>query len=183
MMISAEDVPGEEMDLEKMADKIEDKIISRKKNHKFYGIICIGEGLADKLPQHLKPTDKDKHGNIIMGTAKVGHILREVVKRRYYEKTGGKKKIVYKQIGYETRTTLPISFDVVLGSMLGFGAYKLYSREEFNSMVSVSDNFQIIAVPFSKLIDEKTLLTKLRDVPRGSDFFELKEALSFKEIE
>jgi hypothetical protein len=67
--------------------------------------------------------------------------------------------------------------------MLGFGAYKLYSRQEFNSMVSVSDNFQIIAVPFSQLIDEETLLTKLRDVPRGSDFFELKEALSFKEIE
>jgi hypothetical protein len=67
--------------------------------------------------------------------------------------------------------------------MLGFGAYKLYNRQEFNSMVSVSDNFQIIAVPFSKLIDEKTLLTKLRDVSRGSDFFELKEALSFREID
>jgi 6-phosphofructokinase 1 len=183
MMISAEDVPGEEMDLGIMTDKIVDMIISREKQHKFYGIICVGEGLAEKLPEHLKPTEKDKHGNIIMGTAEVGRILREAVKRRYYERTGGKKKIVYKQIGYETRTTLPISFDVVLGSMLGFGAYKHYSRKEFNSMVSVSDNFQIIAVPFSKLIDEKTLLTKLRDVPRGSDFFELKEALSFKEIE
>jgi 6-phosphofructokinase 1 len=183
MMISAEDAPGEELDLEGMAEKIVDTIISREKHHKFYGIICIAEGLADKLPRHLKPTEKDKHGNIVMGTAEVGRILREAVKRRYYEKTGGKKKIVYKQIGNETRATLPISFDVVLGSMLGFGAFKLYSRQEFNSMVSVSDNFQIIAVPFSQLIDDKTLLTKLRDVPRGSDFFELKEALSFKDIE
>ncbi len=183
MMISAEDVPGDEMDLEKMAEKIVDTIIAREKNHKFYGIICLAEGLADKLPPHLKPTEKDKHGNIIMGAAEVGRILKEAVKRRYFEKTGGKKKIVYKQIGYETRTTLPISFDVVLGSMLGFGAFKLYHRQEFNSMVSVSDNFQIIAIPFSRLIDEKTLLTKLRDVPHGSDFFELKEALSFKKTD
>ncbi len=184
MMISAEDIEGEELDLEKLSDRIVDIIISREKRHKFYGVICVAEGLADKLPEHLKPMEKDKHGNIIMGTAEVGRIIREAVKRRYYERTGGgKKKIVYKQIGYETRTALPISFDVVLGSMLGFGAFKLYSRQEFNSMVSVSDNFQIIPVPFSQLIDQETLLTKLRVVPRGSDFFELKEALSFREVD
>jgi len=183
MMISAEDIPTKEMDLEKMANRIVDIIINREKQQKFYGVICVAEGLADKLPEHLKPIEKDRHGNVIMGAAEVGRIIREAVRRRYYERTGRKKKIVYKQIGYETRTTLPISFDVVLGSMLGFGAYKLYSRNEFNSMVSVSDNFQIIAVPFTQLIDQDTLLTKLRDVSRGSDFFELKEALSFKKVD
>jgi hypothetical protein len=50
-------------------------------------------------------------------------------------------------------------------------------------MVSVSDNFQVVAVPFETLIDPKTLLTRLRDVPRGSDFFELKDALSFKHLD
>jgi hypothetical protein len=65
--------------------------------------------------------------------------------------------------------------------MLGFGAYKLFKQGQFNSMVSVSDQFQVVAVPFAELIDGKTLLTKLRNVHRGSDFFELKEALSFKE--
>jgi 6-phosphofructokinase len=88
--------------------------------------------------------------------------------------------MIYKQIGYETRNVPPVSFDVVLGSMLGFGAFKLYCRKEFNSMVSVSDNFQIVARPFSELIDSETLLTRLRDVPRGSDFYELKAALSFE---
>jgi hypothetical protein len=33
------------------------------------------------------------------------------------------------------------------------------------------------------VIDPQTLLTRLRNVPRGSDFFELKEALSYKLIE
>ena len=103
--------------------------------------------------------------------------------KRYKERTGRYKKIVYKQVGYETRNNPPISFDVVLGSMLGFGAFKLYNQGKFKCMVSVSDNFQIVGKPFEKLIDPKTLLTRLRDVPRGSDFYELKAALSFKEME
>ena len=118
-----------------------------------------------------------------MGTAEVGRILRDATIKNYKERTGKSKKIIYKQVGYETRNMPPISFDVVLGSMLGFGAYKLYSQGKFNAMVSVSDNFQIVDKPFSELIDPETLLTRLRDVPRGSDFYELKAALSFKESE
>jgi len=110
----------------------------------------------------------------------VGRVLRDAAEHAYKERTGLKKKIIYKQIGYETRNALPISFDVVLASMLGFGAYKLYKDRQFDCMVSVSDNFQIVAVPFSELIDSQSLLTRLRNVPRGSDFFELKEALSYK---
>jgi len=64
--------------------------------------------------------------------------------------------------------------------MLGYGAYKLYKNKQFGCMVSVSDNFSIVGVPFDQLIDPETLLTKLRNVPKGSDFFELKEALSYK---
>jgi ATP-dependent phosphofructokinase / diphosphate-dependent phosphofructokinase len=183
MMISSEDIEDKVMDIDKVAEKIVNVIIGREKQSKFYGVICIAEGLADKLPEELKPKEQDKHGNIIMGSAEVGRIIRDAVCDKYVAKTGRKKKIVYKQIGYEVRTVLPISFDVVLGSMLGFGAYKLYSRSEFNCMVSVSDNFQIKAVPFEELIDPSTLLTRLRDVPKGSDFFELKEALSFKRKE
>lgn len=181
MMISTEDLQEEMLDVDAMANKIVSAIISRERLGKYYGVICIAEGLADRLPEGLRPTEKDKHGNIIMGAAEVGGILKQAITENYLARTGRKKKIVYKQIGYETRTVNPISFDVVLGSMLGFGAYKLYMRREFNCMVSVSDNFQIVAVPFHELVDEKTLLTRLRDVSRGSDFFELKEALSFKE--
>jgi 6-phosphofructokinase len=110
----------------------------------------------------------------------VGRVLRDVAEDVYRRRTGRKKKIIYKQIGYETRNALPISFDVVLASMLGFGAYKLYKNKQFDCMVSVSDNFSIVGVPFEQLIDSQTLLTRLRNVPRGSDFFDLKEALSYK---
>lgn len=181
MMISTEDIEGPVMDINKLAEKIVDTILLRERNKKFYGVICVAEGLADKLPEHLRPKETDRHGNIQLSKAEVGRIIRDVVAKKYKERTARSKKIIYKQIGYETRNTPPISFDVVLGSMLGFGAYKLFRQQKFNSLVSVSDNFQIVAVPFTELIDEKTLLTKLRNVPKGSDFFELKEALSFKE--
>ncbi|MEN8154574.1 MAG: 6-phosphofructokinase [Acidobacteriota bacterium] len=180
MMISTEDIDGNVMDIDIVAKNIVDKIVEREKFNKYYGVVCIAEGLADKLPEKLKPIEKDKHGNVIMANAEVGRIIRDRVCKIYEEENGRKKKIVYKQIGYETRNTPPISFDVVLGSMLGFGAYKLFRNRQVDCMVSVSDNFSIIAVPFSDLIDQNTLLTKLRNVPKGSDFFELKEALTFK---
>jgi len=183
MMISLEDIDEEVLDIEKMAERIVDVMISREKKDKYYGVICIAEGLAERLPDKYRPTEKDRHGNVILGTAEVCRIIRDACEDNYKERTGRKKKIIYKQIGYETRTALPISFDVVLGAMLGYGASKLFRQGSFNSMVSVSDNFQVIAVPFSELIDPETLLTKLRNVPKGSDFFELKEALSYKRIE
>lgn len=183
MMISLEDIDEEVLDIEKMAERIVDVMISREKKDKYYGVICIAEGLAERLPDRYRPTEKDRHGNVILGTAEVCRIIRDACEDNYKERTGRKKKIIYKQIGYETRTALPISFDVVLGAMLGYGASKLFRQGSFNSMVSVSDNFQVIAVPFSELIDPDTLLTKLRNVPKGSDFFELKEALSYKRIE
>jgi 6-phosphofructokinase 1 len=183
MMISNEDFEENEIDVEKLCNQIVDTIIWRERHNKYYGVICVAEGIADKLPPNLRPTQVDKHGNIIMGSAEVGRIIRESVQRIYGDRTGRKKKVIYKQIGYEIRNMEPISFDVVLGSMLGYGAYRLYSQENCNCMVSVSDNFQIVPVPFDELVDHQTLLTKLRNVPSGSDFFELKEALSFKHID
>ena len=67
-----------------------------------------------------------------MGAAEVGRILREVVKRRYYERTGGKKKIVLKQtdcagIGHagafpcyigDTKFKIRANFEVLLGTIL-----------------------------------------------------------------
>jgi len=179
-MVSTEDVEEDVLDLEKLAERIVDTILLREKNSKYYGVICVAEGLADKLPEKYRPTEKDRHGNVILGTAEVGRVLRDATEEVYRQRTGRKKKIIYKQIGYETRNAPPISFDVVLSSMLGFGAYKLYKNRQFGCMVSVSDNFSIVGVPFEQLIDPQTLLTRLRNVPRGSDFFELKEALSYK---
>lgn len=181
MMISSEDIDGDEIDIEALAGKIAEKILLRERYGKYYGVIAVAEGLADRLPERYKPTETDKHGNLIFGTAFVGRVLGDRASQIYEEKTGRRKKITYKQIGYETRNVQPISFDVVLGSMLGFGVAKLFKQQKFNNLVSVSDNFDVIGVPFSELIDPETMLTRLRTVPKGSDFFELKEALTFQD--
>lgn len=181
MMISNEDLDSDELDIDKWAGRIVDKILLRERFNKFYGVIAVAEGLADRLPDRYRPTETDKHGNLIFGTAFVGRVIGDRASQIYEERTGRKKKITYKQIGYETRNVPPISFDVVLGSMLGFGVVRLFKQGKFNTLVSVSDHFDVIGVPFSELIDPETLLTRLRTVPKGSDFFELKEALTFQE--
>ena len=183
MMVSNEDIEEEILDIEKLAEKIVDTILLREKNDKYYGVICVAEGLADRLPDKYRPTETDRHGNVILGAAEMGRVIRDAAEKAYQARTGRRKKIIYKQVGYETRNALPISFDVVLASMLGYGAYKLYKNRQFGSMVSVSDNFQIVAMPFQELVDPQTMLTRVRNVPRGSDFFDLKEALSYKTIE
>ena len=115
----------------------------------------------------------------MFGKANIARFLVNKVKDKYRERTGSEIKITAKQIGYETRAGSPISFDVVLGSMLGYGAYKFFAEKNFGTMVSVNDNFDLVAVPFKDLIDPETLKTKLRSVPKGSDFYSLKENLSF----
>jgi len=180
MMISVEDIDEKLLDLDKLANRIVDLMIKREQDGKYYGLICVAESLADLLPQKYRSTEYDRHGNLVLGKAEVGRIIRDAVAACYARRTKTTKKIIYKQIGYEVRNRNPISFDVVLSSMLGFGAFKLYTQGKFGHMVSVSDNFSIKGVPFGKLIHPRTLLTRLRNVPRGSDFFELKEALSYR---
>ena len=180
LMISAEDIEGEVLDLDDLGEKIADIVLCRENDKKPYGVIAVSEGLADRLPPDLKPHTVDKHGNIVLSEAKVAARLAEVARAKYKEKTGLEVKITPKQIGYEIRSAHPTGFDVVMGSMLGYGASHYCLQEQFGVMVSVTDNFDIKAVPFSELVDSKTMLTKLRDVPRGSDFFNLKESLSYR---
>jgi len=179
-MVAAEDIDEDVLDIEVLVEKITNVILARENNRRPYGVIAVSEGIVDKLPDEYKPKHTDKHGNILYREAKIGEILAEHVKKRYQEKTGMEVKIVAKQIGYETRSAPPISFDVVLGAMLGYGAYKFYNENMFGVMVSVTDNFDLKAVPFSELIDPDTLKTRLRDVPKGSDFYTLKERLSYR---
>ncbi len=182
LMISGEDIDSDEIYIDEIAGKITRTIIARENNRRPYGVIAIAEGLADKLPKALRPTETDRHGNVLFSRANISQLLANRVKELYREKTGLDVKINAKQIGYETRAAAPISFDVVMGSMLGYGAYKFYNENIFGVMVSVTDNFDLKAVPFGQLIDGENLKTKLRDVPKGSDFFTLKDRLSYRKI-
>jgi 6-phosphofructokinase len=177
-VVAAEDVQGE-LDPNELASRFADLIAARDADGRTAGLLCIAEGLADKLADAFKPKEVDAHGNVYYGKAELCRVLAEKTMALYKERTGREKKINPKQVGYETRCAPPISFDVVLGCMLGYGAYRLYSEGKTGHMVSVDESLNLKAVPFSDLVDEATLKTKIRMVPREADLFRLKEALSY----
>jgi 6-phosphofructokinase 1 len=98
----------------------------------------------------------------------------------YKEKTGRKISLKTETVGYTTRCAEPSSFDILLGSQLGMGAFRFIAHGKFGQMVSVGDNLEIKAVPFSSLIDPKAFRTKLRYVPIDGDFFKLAKSLEFR---
>jgi len=178
LMLSAEDFPGE-IDVENVIDELTEYIINHERCDKQYGVICLAESLVEKFPKALRPTETDTHSNINLASARIGEVVADGVKEAYVRKTGRKKKVTPFTVGYDTRCAAPDSFDVVMSSMLGFGAFKLVANGQFGQMVSLSENFDVVGVPFSELVDEKTLVTKNRTVPIGSDFYVLQRMLSW----
>jgi 6-phosphofructokinase 1 len=92
-------------------------------------------------------------------------------------------KVRHKQVGYETRCSEPSSFDVLLGTQLGAGAYRALVEESLSGhMVSVEKQLQLKYVPFGDLIDPDTLKTRVRFIERDSDFYRLARALEYQEL-
>ncbi|MDD3858833.1 MAG: 6-phosphofructokinase [Bacteroidales bacterium] len=180
MMLAIEDfIDQKHIDINNIASFIVDQILAREIEKRYYGIICVAEGLVDKLPEKYVSKEKDKHGNIYFGLTEICKLIADAVKKEYFQRTGKNKKIIPRQIGYETRCVPTFAFDTTLGCMLGYGAFKLFQENKFGHMVSVADNFDIKAIPFNKLINPKTLLTKIRTVNPEKDFYKLKESLSY----
>jgi 6-phosphofructokinase len=178
-MISVEDFDGT-FDLNACADQLADLARARDGDGRDYGIVCIAEGLADRLPEEMRPKETDSHGNIVLGEAQVGKLLAEAMELRYREKTGREVKVRNKQIGYEIRCTSPAAFDILLGCQLGVGAYRALAEQGLSGyMVSVEDQVQLKYVPFSELIDPESMKTRVRFIDRESDFYQLARALEY----
>jgi 6-phosphofructokinase 1 len=180
-MISVEDLDGGHFDLRAAADEIVETMLHRAADGRAYGAVCIAEGLADHLPDDLRPHETDMHGNPVLGKVEVGKKLAEEITARYEARTGKPVKVRSKQIGYETRCNPPAAFDVLLGSALGVGAYRALTEEGLTGvMVSVKDQLDLRYVPFGELIDPDTLLTRIRYIDRDSDFFKLARSLEYQ---
>lgn len=178
-MVSVEDFEGT-FDVKTCAGQLADLIKARAEDGRGYGIVCVAEGLADRLPEEMRPKEVDSHGNVILGEAHVGRLLAETTQQIYREKTGKEIKVRTKQIGYETRCTAPSAFDILLGCQLGVGAYRaLVEKELTGHMVSVEDQVQLKYVPFGELIDAESMKTRVRFIDRESDFYQLARALEY----
>jgi 6-phosphofructokinase len=182
-MVSVEDFDGV-FDVDAYADEMVDLMLTRAADSREYGVLCIAEGLAEKLPDDQRPREVDAHGNSLLGSVKIGAHLAKAMEKAYEARTGRSITVRSKQIGYETRCAWPVAFDILLGSQLGVGAHRAMIDEGLTGhMVSVRDQLQIVFVPFSELIDPETLRTRVRFIERDSDFFRLARSLEYQETE
>ncbi|MGD9721541.1 MAG: 6-phosphofructokinase [Pirellulales bacterium] len=142
---------------------------------KEFGVIVMAEGLAEFLPMsYLQGVPRDDHGHIAIAQLNLGRLFARLVSEKYHEQTGRKRKVTGLQLGYEARCAKPHAFDVMLGSQLGVGAYRALVEERLNGvMVSVSGQLDLNYVPFEQLINQATLVTKVRYVEPKSDFHRL----------
>jgi len=149
--------------------------VREEAENKRYGVIVLAEGLAEFLPnEHIEGVPRDEHGHIAISKLNLSRFFSELVGKEYTRQTGRKKKITGLQLGYEVRCARPQAFDVMLGSQLGVGAYRALVEKRLDGvMVSVAGQLELHYVPFEKLVDPDTLVTKVRYIEPGSDFHRL----------
>lgn len=179
-MLSVEDYP-QGFDPAPAAEGIVELILARAADGRKHGVVCLAEGLADHLPEALRPKQVDEHGNPVLAEVEIGRLFAAQIEKAYLARTGKKLKVRSKQIGYETRCAPPVVFDVLLGSQLGVGAYRAMVEEGLSGvMISVQGQLQLVYRPFETLIDQQTMKTKLRFIEPGSDFQRLGRALEYR---
>ena len=173
---SGESKTRDVMEVDEVIRRIVRTMLAREREGKEFGVIVVAEGLAELLPhKFLAGVPRDDHGHIAISQLNLGRTLAKLVGEEYKKVTGGKsRKIVGLQLGYEARCARPHAFDVMLGSQLGVGAYRSLVEQGMSGvMVSVSGQLDLRYVPFEDLVDQTTLVTKVRFVEHNSDFHKL----------
>ncbi|MEM8911190.1 MAG: 6-phosphofructokinase [Planctomycetota bacterium] len=163
------------MNLDRVVDRMVDMMLAREREGRPYGTIVMAEGMAEYLPsKYLEGVTRDDHGHINISSINISALVSSLLAARYSERTGKTRKVNGLQLGYESRCAPPLSYDVMLGSQLGVGAYRALVEEKLNGvMVSVSGQFDLHFVPFEELVDPQTLVTKVRFIQPGCDFHRL----------
>jgi 6-phosphofructokinase 1 len=168
-------VTREIMKVDEVVKRIVKTMRAREAEGKEFGVIVMAEGLAEYLPMsYLKGVSRDEHGHIAISQLNLSRTFSKLVFEEYAAQTSRKRRVTGLQLGYEVRCARPHAFDVMLGSQLGVGAYRALVEERLDGvMVSVSGQLDLNYVPFDKLVDQETLITKVRYVDPDSDFHKL----------
>ena len=163
------------LDLDKLSNRIVDIMLARERNGKHYGVVVLAEGLAEALPlEALTGVARDSYGQVKYSQIDLARLVSDHAAARYQERTGRKKSIKSKELGYESRCAPPHAFDVMLGSQLGIGSFRALVEEGLDGhMVSVSGQLDLNYVPFEDLVESDSMSTAVRYIRRGSDFHRL----------
>lgn len=169
--------PIANMDL--VVERMVDVMVAREDRGLNGGVIVVAEGLAEYLPSsHLEGISRDDHGHIAIADVNLNRMLAKLIAAAYKKRMGKSRKVTGLQLGYEARCTQPNAFDIMLGSQIGIGAYRALVEEGLNGvMVSVGGQLELSFVDFATLVDQQTLVTKVRFIERGSDFHRMAKLL------
>lgn len=183
--VTGETVKELRLDLEALAERIVELIVTREARGKHYGTIVLAEGLAEMLPMSfLNGVARDEHGHISLGKIDIGKLVAKIAGDRYEKRTGRSKKLTGVQLGYESRCSEPHAFDVMLGCQLGLGAYRAVVEEGLDGhMVSAAGQLDLRYVPFKELVNPETLKTEVRFIQRDSDYHRLARDLETRMAE
>jgi len=173
-----EEFAGSALSLDRLCTVIEGAIIKGASVGHDYGVAVLAEGVAELMREELKDSplvevEHDEHGNFRLAEVPLGIIVRRELKARAQAR-GDKTKFVDATIGYELRCADPIPFDADYVQELGWGAvrYLLGLGEETwgggGAMISVQAG-EVVPIPFSEILDEKTGKTTIRRVNISSD--------------
>ncbi|MBM75854.1 MAG: 6-phosphofructokinase [Proteobacteria bacterium] len=167
------------LSLDALVERVVRLMTQRQEQGKGYGTVVLAEGLVELLPpSFIDGLPKDEHGHISLGLLNIGKMVAERAGRLFKERTGIKKSVVGIQLGYEARCAAPHAFDVMLGCQLGQGAFRALVEEGIDGhMVSITGQLDLCYVPFDRLIDRETMLTKVRFIEADSDFYRLAHSL------
>ncbi|HUT36600.1 MAG TPA: 6-phosphofructokinase [Planctomycetota bacterium] len=150
-----------------------------------YGVACLAEGVgllvADELYAKHKDNPlvefkRDEFGHIRLGEVPLGLIFKRDLQNRAKAR-GEKMTIVDVTIGYDLRCAAPIPYDADYTQELGWGAVRYLlgiGEESFGThqgaMISVQAG-EVVPIPFSDILDEKTGRAPTRRVNINSDVY------------
>ncbi len=175
LTIIGEEFRDQRISVETICDILEGSIIKRMAMGRPYGVVLLAEGLSERIdPEELSrhtEIERDTHGNIRYAEIELGRMLKNEVRRRLKER-GIPATIVDKDIGYELRCADPIPFDLEYTQDLGYAAVQYLLSGGTGSIVTI-DRGQLIPIPFTEILDERTGKARIREVDIDSDSYKV----------
>ncbi len=175
LTLIGEEFRDRKVSLDTLCDILEGSMIKRMAMGRPYGVAVLAEGLSERIdPEELSrraDIERDAHGNIRYGEIELGRMLKNEVRRRLKER-GINSTIVDKDIGYELRCADPIPFDLEYTQDLGYAAVMYLLSGGTGSIVTI-DRGQLIPIPFTDILDEKTGKARIREVDIDSDSYKV----------
>ena len=168
-----EEFPPGPIRFEDVVRTLEGAVVKRLAQGREDGVAVIAEGIAVRLDAaelpFLDEVGRDEHGNLRLAEIPLARLLRRAVTESLAGR-GVSFASGEKEVGYELRCGKPGAFDRDYTRDLGVGAVRCLLAGQREVMITRQAN-QIVAVPFSELMDPATGRTKLRPVDPGSEWF------------